>query len=275
MELLRELPSSLKPPPPPAQGALAARLRRELLPRANHFLSLCNVGAPEAVSPRHTPGNVQPSFSEHKKRVFGLVPVPGAGRFTGYYSSFEAEFYTISDDRFWGAGNKRFAGDITVESDPVKLGALTYCRCTDAAYVFWEALSQLYADDAEIERVAWVYCRVQPRIVFVREAAMYNETRYLHDILIIHTSSGAKFVFDPTGYQFGFGDYLHEWGQYKRECVDGNLWRECMPRGWIKAFNAETSAEYRLMQAARLEEIDKVKKQSSKVVSARARALVE
>lgn len=87
---------------------------------------------------------MQPSFSKHEK-VFGVVPVPGAERLGGFYEDLEAEFYTISNEFFWSTGNKKFAGDITVESDPVKLGALTWCRCTEAAYVFWEALSQLYA----------------------------------------------------------------------------------------------------------------------------------
>lgn len=98
-------------------------------------------------------------------------------------------------------------------------------------------------------------------MVFVHELALNDDRRPLHDILIIHTSSGAKFVFDPTGYQFGFGDYLHEWRQYKRDWVDEDSKRELVPRDEISEFNKETNNKYRLMQAARLEEIDKVKEE--------------
>lgn len=107
---------------------------------------------------------------------------------------------------------------------------------------------------------------VRPRIVFVSEHELGNETRYMHDILIIHCTNGLKFVFDPTGYQFGFGDYLHEWRKYRAKFVDRKAearrrWlrvaRPLLPLYEISSYNEGNDDNSRLMQQARVEEIGK------------------
>ncbi|CAO2652711.1 Nn.00g021220.m01.CDS01 [Neocucurbitaria sp. VM-36] len=228
-----------------AHSVLASRLRQDLLPRTNRFLSLCNLsGAPLAVYPRAPAAK----FNPHHE---------------AYYSSLGAKFYTIFEGT-QETGYKRFAGEITVESDPVTLGALTWCQCKNAAYVFWESLSKLYQGDLDIDWVEWAWIPVRPRTVFVPEEDVGNESRLVHDILIIHTMDGREFVFDPTGYQFGFGDYLHEWEEYKRLFVDADLEarrkdmgipRSRFPSHETDLYTRCDSNGSRRMQQARLEEI--------------------
>jgi hypothetical protein len=76
-------------------------------------------------------------------------------------------------------------------------------------------------DDLDFAHIEWARLPVQPRCVFFRECELGNESRYLHDIIIIHARSGARFVFDPTGYQFGFDDWLFRWEDYRRRFAVG------------------------------------------------------
>ncbi|KAF1843245.1 uncharacterized protein K460DRAFT_407611 [Cucurbitaria berberidis CBS 394.84] len=220
---------------------LEQRLRSQLLQLTNRFLSLCNDGPPVVVSSRF----------------------PGAkfhSRDESYFLSSGAEYYIISED-FWSkidgspSQDRMFAGEMTVESDPMQLGALTYNCCVDAAYVHWEFLHEMFKKDPEMKRVEWARVPVRPRIVFFWENKIGDETRYLHDIIIIVASNGARFVFDPTGYQFGFGGYVHKWETYKKQFIDkeGESLRASVGTG--RSVNPQAAmASYRgSMQAAREE----------------------
>jgi len=78
-------------------------------------------------------------------------------------------------------------------------------------------------EDIDIQDIEWARVDVKPRAIFVHEKDLGKEGRYAHDILILHARGGAKFVFDPTGYQFGFGDYMHEWKDYKAKFVSKKM----------------------------------------------------
>jgi hypothetical protein len=84
-------------------------------------------------------------------------------------------------------------------------------------------------DDADITRVEWVKVNVRARMAFIPEEQLEHTRTYGHDILILHTSSGRAFVFDPSGYQFGFGDYLHRWSVYARDFVVAGSVTICNP----------------------------------------------
>jgi hypothetical protein len=101
--------------------ALFERLRHDLRPLANHFLDLCKVGPPFAVSPR--------------------APCVAFSKDTeDYYEKLPAAFYTIRHDP---SGEERLANRLTVEDHVVRIGALTYNHCTDAAYICHGAIEKI------------------------------------------------------------------------------------------------------------------------------------
>lgn len=49
---------------------------------------------------------------------------------------------------------------------------------------------------------------------------MGNEGIFSHDFFVLTAWNGSRFVFDPTGYQFGFEKYLYTYEEYEAECLD-------------------------------------------------------
>ncbi|KAH7062932.1 hypothetical protein BKA63DRAFT_572943 [Paraphoma chrysanthemicola] len=198
-------------------------LRRDHLPLINRLLALFNCYSPCVVEPR------------------SKTLTPFGGQYAASYNDLGARFFTISPAfRFEGDNqvvNKMFSDEVPVESDPVKLGAVTYNHCIDAAYLCWAVLEKLFrgtlygdecllhtdsdndsnanqdisTDDSEILSVEWARFRVRPQAVFVLEQDLGREDLYLHDVLLIHLYGGTTFPFDPTVYQFDFGHYLQQW----------------------------------------------------------------
>jgi hypothetical protein len=110
--------------------ALYARLRQDLLLPANFLLTLFNKDSPVVVEPR----KADAAFSAATR---------------GLYDELNAAMYTIWPRDFLGVGRiqgtRMMEGKMTVESDPVKLGAVTYCHCMDSVYVLWDWMTKRYA----------------------------------------------------------------------------------------------------------------------------------
>lgn len=113
-----------------------AILREHLWPLANHVLFVCNAeGHRLLIEPRRANDSLSPKVTKAYEAFAGL------------------KFYTMS--WHWKAKEGEvglFPGEITVESNLVALGAVTYNRCRDVAYWCRPVLEKLLLGTSKLKR---------------------------------------------------------------------------------------------------------------------------
>lgn len=89
-----------------------------------------------------------------------------------------------------------------------------FCRnkCAMTIAAILEALEKSLGTFPEIVKVTWVVFEPKPALVLFPQGSL--EIWFHHDALLLSTSSGKRFVVDPTGAQFGFTDWLWVYDEY-------------------------------------------------------------
>ncbi|KAH7121285.1 hypothetical protein B0J11DRAFT_508314 [Dendryphion nanum] len=103
-----------------------------------------------------------------------------------------------------------------------RLAVLTRENCVDSCFVLLHALQRLFSTGTHIHSIAWVSSMIRPRLVLLND----NRSQKFHDYFVLTSVCGAKFVFDPTGFQFGFPDFFYTWEEYEERYRDWNFAEE-------------------------------------------------
>jgi hypothetical protein len=83
---------------------------------------------------------------------------------------------------------------------------------------------QFTADDPDFVKLESKYAHVRPRLIlFPAQEVPGCEHYYVHNYMIITFRHGISFVFDPSGYQFGFSKILYTLEEYEADIV---YWKE-------------------------------------------------
>jgi hypothetical protein len=148
-----------------------------------------------------------------------------------------AEFYEI----VYQAGNTpkghQTANDILEGLDEdLRNGALTFRFCQKGTYVFWDMISNIlkgmycsvatsaskyitdqYSGDKDLLdcKLRWMRKRIQPQRVFVPSDSKEGVKNYAHDYIQIVCEGNERFVWDPSGDQFGLPDWLYSAKDYR------------------------------------------------------------
>lgn len=194
-----------------------ASLSENLRPLANHVLSKCNDGHRVRIEKRDMKTPFSTNAAIAYKNINGL------------------KCYTVCWD--WKAKEGDiglFAGKITVNSDLVTLGAVTYSRCRDVAWwcrvvleklllgtliqsaiVLLASTNKVNTDNPRVISVRQVRGKMYAKAVYTMEDYLGKEDVFEHDFLLITRSDNKKFVFDPAGYQYGYTNYIYTMEDYK------------------------------------------------------------
>jgi hypothetical protein len=102
---------------------VASRLRTQLHSLVNRLIERCNIGTPISVEPR----------SPH---------APFLTENAAYYNELGAQYFVI--ETTGATGSEHVPGGLDTDSDAVKLGAVMYDNCVNAALLCWPALRVLF-----------------------------------------------------------------------------------------------------------------------------------
>ncbi|PVI05501.1 hypothetical protein DM02DRAFT_650515 [Periconia macrospinosa] len=155
-----------------------------------------------------------PTTVERRSRSQAFHP-----RAAAYFGALNIDFYIVKT-RSQPDTDRMFSEDSLV-SEELKRAAMTYNRCKEGAVALSPALEKMFGGDLEVESVKQFNVDVKPLLHLFLEHEVGHEKIVTHDIFVIRAKNGSSFVFDPTGYQFGFNNYLWTYDEYKSRFVNG------------------------------------------------------
>ncbi|KAF2662566.1 hypothetical protein K491DRAFT_673076 [Lophiostoma macrostomum CBS 122681] len=118
----------------------------------------------------------------------------------------DAEFYEIvydhSSDRKDDHKIKDCMGEV---NEHLRNGALTFRACQKGTYVFWDIISNILKGDKNVVKLRWMRKQIQPQRIF------------------IICEDEERFVWDPSGDQFGLPDWFYTAKEYKQSIEMASL----------------------------------------------------
>ncbi|KAH7071017.1 hypothetical protein FB567DRAFT_633722 [Paraphoma chrysanthemicola] len=126
----------------------------------------------------------------------------------------------------------------------LKKAIATYNCCMWACVGLWDHLHKVLGDDPDYIEIKAMEVYVWPRLVLFPPGEKHGEEGYVaHTYMVIKFRCGISFIFDPTGYQFGFSKILYSLGEYEVDILNP-FWQQ--PREYdVEAqirFNKEVMA---------------------------------
>lgn len=212
-----------------SQKPTPAILRSDLRALAVRVLAKCNASDGRALG---SPRGADIAFFKDAEKEYGGIE--------------DLKWYTISKNESaeWEVGS--FPEPVTLESDAVQLGVVTFNFCCEIAYWCRPVLEKLLAGmlkDLGREYVSVVdidlgmnrcsvfsRCKIRSRPHdsqgFIRGRGLPRKEPIMdHGFLVITLKDGSQVVFDPSGFQFGLTEYVQEMDGYEKDLKGGGLLR--------------------------------------------------
>jgi hypothetical protein len=75
-------------------------------------------------------------------------------------------------------------------------------------------------DDLDVEKIEWKRSFIIPHFVIFEVTPQVVKHIRCHDYFVFHCRNRLQYVFDITGRQFGFRDFLFTKAEYDADCVE-------------------------------------------------------
>jgi hypothetical protein len=130
-------------------------------------------------------------------------------------------------------------------SEKLRRAAITLQTCMCSVFMTLERIKLRLREVEEVVDVQWMNAHVRPRLLIHVKDETGAEQTPTHDFIRIKTSSGALYVLDLAGWQFGFEGWFYDWDDYVRDCLANPDTQPLKPEEQSAEFLREQTPERR------------------------------